>query len=106
MAGENNLQPFLSYFHTSIKKKIIMRRQLNIGYVTPKANRSFRYVILPVWFAIIVLLTSAFGASKTLQVIERIEAQAPETAEGLRTLVQDFQMGRFGELLREVGGKD
>ncbi len=43
-----------------------MRRQLKRGKARPKANRSFRYVIFPVWFAIIVLLTSAFGASKTV----------------------------------------
>ena len=43
--------------------------------------------------------TLALDREATLLVIERIEAHAPETAEGLRTLVQDFQMGRIGELL-------
>jgi len=38
----------------------------------------------------------------SLQIIERISARAPDTAEGLRTLVQDFRMGRLGELLSEV----
>ena len=49
--------------------------------------------------------TLALDREATLQVIERIKAQAPETAEGLQTLVQDFQMGRVGELLREVNGE-
>jgi hypothetical protein len=44
----------------------------------------------------------ALDREATLEVIERIKAQAPETADGLRTLVQDFQMGRLGELLGEV----
>jgi signal transduction histidine kinase/streptogramin lyase/DNA-binding response OmpR family regulator len=46
--------------------------------------------------------TLALDREATLQVIERIKAQAPETADGLRTLVMDFQMGRVGELLGEV----
>ena len=33
----------------------------------------------------------ALDREATLQVIERIEAHAPETAEGLRALVQDFR---------------
>jgi hypothetical protein len=49
--------------------------------------------------------TLALDREATLQVIERIKAQAPETAEGLRTLVMDFQMGRLGEILREVKGE-
>jgi signal transduction histidine kinase/CheY-like chemotaxis protein len=46
--------------------------------------------------------TLALDREATLLVIERIKAQAPETADGLRTLVMDFQMGRLGELLGEV----
>ena len=46
--------------------------------------------------------TLSLDREATLQVIERIEAHAPETAEGLRILVQDFQMGRLGEMLGEV----
>jgi hypothetical protein len=34
--------------------------------------------------------------------IERIEAQAPETAEGLQKMVEGLQMGKLGELLEEV----
>jgi len=47
-------------------------------------------------------MTLVLDREATLQVIERIEVQAPDTAEGLRTLVQDFQMGRLGELLNEI----
>jgi hypothetical protein len=50
--------------------------------------------------------TLALDREATLQVIERIKIHAPETAEGLRTLVMDFQMGRLGELLGEMEGKD
>jgi signal transduction histidine kinase/CheY-like chemotaxis protein len=39
---------------------------------------------------------------ETLAVIERVEAQEPETAAGLRTLVENFQMGRVRELLKEA----
>jgi hypothetical protein len=35
-------------------------------------------------------------------VIERIEALALDTVKGLRTLLDDFQMGRIRELLQEV----
>ena len=35
-------------------------------------------------------------------VIERIEPLAPDTAKGLRTLLDDLQMGRLQELLEEV----
>jgi hypothetical protein len=73
-----------------------MCRQVKRGKVLPKANRSFGHVLRPVWPVVILLLTA------TLQVIERIEAKAPETAEGLRILVQDFQMGLIRELLGEV----
>ena len=47
-------------------------------------------------------MTLVLDREATLQVIERIEVQAPDTAEALRTLVQDFQMGRLGELLSEI----
>ena len=47
--------------------------------------------------------TLALDREATLQVIERIKAHAPETADGLRTLVMDFQMGQLREILREVG---
>jgi hypothetical protein len=50
--------------------------------------------------------TLALDREATLQVIERIKAQAPETAEGLLALVQNFQMGRLGEILREVKGEE
>jgi signal transduction histidine kinase/response regulator of citrate/malate metabolism len=35
-------------------------------------------------------------------VIERIEPLAPDTAKGLRTLLDDFQMGRIGKLLEDI----
>lgn len=38
----------------------------------------------------------------TLAVIERIEAHAPETAASLHTLVENFQMGRIRELVKDV----
>jgi signal transduction histidine kinase/DNA-binding response OmpR family regulator len=47
--------------------------------------------------------TLALDREAILQVIERIKDHAPETAEGLRTLVQDLQMGRLGDLLGKVG---
>jgi hypothetical protein len=47
--------------------------------------------------------TLALDGEAILQVIERIKDHAPETAEGLRTLVQDLQMGRLGDLLGKVG---
>ena len=51
-------------------------------------------------------ITLSLDREATLQVIERLEAQAPETAEGLRALVENFQMGGHGELLgKVVGGK-
>ena len=37
-------------------------------------------------------------------VIDRIEPLAPDTAKGLRTLVDDFQIGRIRDLLEEVNG--
>jgi hypothetical protein len=48
--------------------------------------------------------TRALNREAISEVIERIEEHAPDTAEGLRTLVQDFQMGRHGELLGEGQG--
>jgi len=36
-----------------------------------------------------------------LEVIERIAEQAPDTAENLRALVQNFQIDRIRELLEE-----
>ena len=35
-------------------------------------------------------------------VIDRIEPLAPDTAKGLRTLLDDFQMGRIGKLLEDI----
>ena len=37
-------------------------------------------------------------------VIERIEPLAPDTAKGLQTLMDDFQIGRIHDLLGEVEG--
>jgi signal transduction histidine kinase/CheY-like chemotaxis protein/streptogramin lyase len=46
--------------------------------------------------------TRALNREAISEVIERIQEHEPDTAEGLRVLVQDFQMGRLGELLGEV----
>jgi ABC-type arginine transport system ATPase subunit len=46
--------------------------------------------------------TLALNPEATLQVIERIEEQAPDTARGLRLLVEEFQMGRIRKLLAET----
>ena len=46
--------------------------------------------------------TLALDREATLEVIERIKAQAPETAEGLQNMVESLQMGKLGELLEEV----
>jgi len=35
-------------------------------------------------------------------IIEQIEEQAPDTAKGLRSLMENFQMGRILELLEKV----
>ena len=35
-------------------------------------------------------------------VIDRIEPLAPDTAKGLRILLDDFQMGRIGKLLEDI----
>jgi indole-3-glycerol phosphate synthase len=40
-----------------------------------------------------------------LEVIDRIEAHAPETAEHLRALVQTFQIQRIREVLKKVEDK-
>jgi hypothetical protein len=50
--------------------------------------------------------TLALDSEATLEVIQRIEAQAPETAAGLRILVQDLDMGHIRELLRGTEQKD
>ena len=39
----------------------------------------------------------------SLEVITRIEAQAPETGQCLRVLVENFQMGRISKLLKKNG---
>ena len=41
-----------------------------------------------------------------LGVIDRIEAHAPDTAEPLRALVQNFQIDRIREVLEAVGNKE
>jgi CheY-like chemotaxis protein len=46
--------------------------------------------------------TLALNREATLQVIGRIEEQAPDTARGLRLLVEEFQMGRIRKLLEET----
>ena len=38
-------------------------------------------------------------------VTERIESLAPDTAKGLRTLLDDFQIGRIRDLLGEIHEK-
>ncbi len=38
----------------------------------------------------------------TQAVIERIEEHAPETGAGLRVLVENYQMGRLRDLLKEA----
>ena len=50
--------------------------------------------------------TLALNREATLEVIERIEEQAPDTARGLRALVEGFQMGRIRELLGSPGVPD
>jgi two-component system sensor histidine kinase/response regulator len=46
--------------------------------------------------------TLALNREATLQVIGRIEEQAPDTARALRLLVEEFQMGRIRKLLEET----
>ena len=49
--------------------------------------------------------TLVLNREAILEVIERIEAHAPDTAESLRALVQNFQIERIRELLGEVKGE-
>ena len=46
--------------------------------------------------------TLALSQEATLEVIERISEHAPDTAENLRTLVNNFKIARILELLGEV----
>lgn len=50
--------------------------------------------------------TLTLNREATLEVIERIADQAPDTAVGLRRLVQNFQMGRLEELLAKAEQKN
>jgi signal transduction histidine kinase/ligand-binding sensor domain-containing protein/CheY-like chemotaxis protein len=50
--------------------------------------------------------TLVMDREATLEVIERIEAHAPQTAANLRALVENFQMGRIRELLKETGTRN
>jgi signal transduction histidine kinase/CheY-like chemotaxis protein len=50
--------------------------------------------------------TLVLNMEAILDVIERIAEQAPDTAENLRALVQNFQIDRIREVLGEVEGKD
>jgi len=50
--------------------------------------------------------TLVLNMEAILEVIERIEAHAPETAEHLRVLAQSFQIKRIREVLGEVKGKE
>ena len=45
--------------------------------------------------------TLALDREAVLEVVERMAEHAPDTAAGLRTLVQNFQMGRIRELLQD-----
>jgi signal transduction histidine kinase/streptogramin lyase/DNA-binding response OmpR family regulator len=49
--------------------------------------------------------TLVLNQEAILEVIDRIEEHAPDTAENLRTLVQNFQMDRIREVLWEVEGE-
>jgi hypothetical protein len=46
--------------------------------------------------------TLALNREATLEVIGRIADRAPEVSEGLRKMVDNFQMGRLRELLGKV----
>ena len=46
--------------------------------------------------------TLVMDREATLEVIERIEAYAPETAASLRTLVENYQLGRVRDFLKEA----
>jgi DNA-binding response OmpR family regulator len=50
--------------------------------------------------------TLVLNMEAILEVIERIEDHAPDAAENLRALVQNFQIDRIREVLGEVEGKD
>jgi signal transduction histidine kinase/CheY-like chemotaxis protein len=50
--------------------------------------------------------TLALNWEATLEVIDNIETNAPHTARGLRTLVQNFKMGHIRELLDELEHKN
>ena len=49
--------------------------------------------------------TLTLNMEVNLEVIDRIEAHAPETAEHLRALVQTFQIQRIREVLKKVEDK-
>jgi hypothetical protein len=50
--------------------------------------------------------TLVMDREATLAVIERIEEIAPETATNLRALVENFQMGRIRDLLKQTETKN
>jgi pilus assembly protein TadC len=47
--------------------------------------------------------TLALNMETIMEVIERIEEHAPDTAEHLRALVQTFQIDRIREVLKQLG---
>ena len=78
-------------------KEALQRERINLtaemlAGLPPELNQELRQTLL------------ALDMEAIFAVIERIEPLAPDTAKGLRILMDNFQTGLIGDLLGEVKG--
>ena len=95
-----------------------MADQLGVRYIYEQADEQMEQVdeveltiemlaeLTPELLKALDQATLALNVDATLAVIDQIEGNDPHTARGLRTLVQDYQLGRIRELLVEMEHKN
>jgi CheY-like chemotaxis protein len=84
----------IKYFYEEMGEEALQRESINLtaemlAGLPPELNQELRQTVL------------ALDREAIFAVIERIEALSPDTAKGLRILMDNFQTGLIGDLLGE-----
>jgi len=87
----------IKYFYKETGEEALQRERINLtaemlAGLPPELNQELRQTVL------------ALDREAIFAVIERIEPMSPDTAKGLRILMDNFQTGLIGDLLGEVKG--
>jgi len=76
--------------------------QPHVPVVAPELTNEMLSELPPEWISELRQATLVLSRTAMAELIERIQARAPDTAKGLQRFVDDFQFDRIRDLLGDV----